>query len=304
MATRQVVLAGGSGFLGQALADHLCRGGYEVVVLTRSPRSGTGPVQQVEWDGRTVGKWREYLEGAKAVVNLAGRSVNCRYTPENRREIVDSRVQSVAAINRAIAACTVPPTVVVQAGSLAIYGDPGDHLCDESAPPGEGFSADTCLLWEKAFNSLETPRTRRVLLRIGFALGRNGGALQTLATLARWYLGGSAGNGKQYISWLHLHDLNRMFLSAIEREDIEGVFNATGPNPVTNAAFMHALRSTLRRPWSPPVPAWVVRIGARLMGTDASLALTGRRCAPKRLTEKGFSFTYPDLKEALRDLLI
>lgn len=303
MATGRVVLAGGSGFLGQALADDLCQNGYDVVILTRSPRRGTGPIQQVGWDGRTAGTWRECLEGAKAVVNLTGRSVNCRYTPENRREIIESRVQSVEAINRAIVACAAPPAAIVQSGSLAIYGDPGDRVCDESAPPGEGFSVDTCLLWEKAFNSLPTPHTRRVVLRIGFALGRNGGALGTLATLAKWYLGGSAGSGRQYISWLHLHDLNRMFLWGIEREDLEGVFNATAPNPVPNAEFMRTLRQTLRRPWSPPAPAWAVRIGAYVMGTEASLALTGRRCVPKRFTEKGFSFRYPDLQEALRDLL-
>jgi hypothetical protein len=199
--------------------------------------------------------------------------------------------------------CANPPAAVVQAGSLAIYGDAGERFCDEGAPAGEGFPVETCLLWEKAFDALPTPRTRRVLLRIGFALGRNGGALGTLAGLARWFLGGSAGSGTQYISWVHLHDLNRMFLWAIEREDIEGVFNATGPNPVTNADFMRELRSTLGRPWSPPAPAWAVRIGARLMGTEASLALTGRRCVPKRFLEQGFSFRHPRLKEALRDLL-
>lgn len=304
MASRRVVLAGGSGFLGQALADDLSKSGYEVVILTRSPRRIGGPGKEVGWDGKTAGEWTKHLEGAEAVVNLAGRSVNCRYTPENRREIIGSRVESVSAVNQAIARCGAPPRVLVQAASLAIYGDAGERLCDEGAPPGEGFSVEVCLLWEKAFDAHRTPNTRRVLLRIGFALGRNGGALGTLARLARWYLGGSAGSGTQYISWLHLHDLNRMFRWAIEREDIEGVFNATGPNPVTNADFMRELRSTLRRPWSPPAPAWLVRVGARLMGTDPGLALTGRRCHPKRFLERGFPFDYPELKEALRDLLV
>lgn len=299
---KRVVLAGGSGYLGQLLAKELVERGAQVIVLTRKPSSRQGPIQEAFWDGRTLGEWAQHLDGARGVVNLAGRSVNCRYTAENRREIVESRVDSVKVIGEAIRQCTVPPKVWVQAGSLAIYGDPGDKWCDENAPAGEGFPAEVCLAWEKAYNESAMLKSRRVLLRISFVLGAGGGALKVLANLTKSGLGGTVGNGKQYISWLHERDMNGIFLAAIEREDMEGVFNATGPEPVTNAEFMRELRRVLHRPWSPPAPVWAVKIGARLMGTEASLALTGRRCAPKRLLDCGFKFQFPELHGALADI--
>ena len=303
MTQKRIVLAGGSGFLGQSLAAVLLDRGYEVIVLSRSPVAEPGRHRQVAWDGKTVGEWAQHLDGARAVVNLTGKSVNCRYTPENRREIDESRVNSVNAVGQAILRCQQPPGVLVQAASLALYGDPGDRWCHEASPRGEGFPAETCSLWEGAVNAIPTPRTRQVILRIGFALGRNGGALGTLAKLAGWYLGGTVGSGRQYISWIHLDDLNQMFLWAIERDEVAGAFNATGPNPVPNAEFMRELRHALRRPWSPPAPVWAVKIGSWLMGTEASLALSGRRCAPQRFLEIGFPFRFLHLGQALKDLL-
>jgi uncharacterized protein (TIGR01777 family) len=304
MSTRgRVILAGGSGFLGRSLAEELSRQGREVVILSRTPkRDSPGPAREVAWDGRSVGEWAGLLEGAEAVVNLAGRSVNCRYTPANRREIVESRVNSVKAIGRAIRECAEPPKVLVQAASLAVYGDAGARVCDEGAPAGRGFSAETCVRWEEAFDSLELPATRKVLLRIGFALGRGGGALATLSRLARLYLGGTVGGGRQYVSWLHADDLNRIFVRGIERARMEGVYNATGPCPVTNAEFMCELRCALRRPWSPRVPERLVRLGAFLMRTEAELALAGRRCLPERLVEENFKFLYTNLESALADI--
>ncbi|HYY99795.1 MAG TPA: NAD-dependent epimerase/dehydratase family protein, partial [Pyrinomonadaceae bacterium] len=193
-----MVLAGGSGFLGRALTEEFVREGYEVVVLTRRPSKVRRPrVREVEWDGRNVcASWARELEGAAAVVNLTGRSVDCRYTAENRREILESRVGSVEAVGRAVRASASPPRVFVQAGSLAIYGDAGGRVCDERAPAGKGFPVEVCLRWERAFDSLELPRTRKILLRIGFVLGRDGGALPKLARLARFRLGGTTGDGR------------------------------------------------------------------------------------------------------------
>jgi uncharacterized protein (TIGR01777 family) len=309
MSKGRVVLAGGSGFLGRALADEFSRAGYEVVVLTRRPNEGRAResrsrVREVGWDGRTAGAWARELEGAAAVVNLTGRSVDCRYTAKNRREIVGSRVGSVRAVGRACEMCEEPPKVFVQAGSLAIYGDAGSRVCDESAPAGRGFPVEVCLRWEREFDSLELRRTRKVLLRIGFVLGRDGGALPKLARLAKVYLGGTTGEGHQYMSWLHARDFCRLVLWCVEHEEAQGVFNATGPAPVTNAEFMCELRCALRRPWSPHVPAWLVRLGALLLGTEAELALTGRRCIPERLVEQGFKFIYTNLESALADLLV
>jgi uncharacterized protein (TIGR01777 family) len=297
----RVIIAGGSGFLGQALAKALLGKGYEIVILSRRPhREGTG-IRQLHWDGKTLGDWSQAIDGAKAVVNLTGRSVNCRHTPENRCEIMESRVDSVRVLGEAIARGNGPPEVFVQASSLAIYGDPGDRWCDEDAAHATGFSEEVCERWEGEFEKVQAPGMRKVVMRIGIVLDRDQGALPVLARLTRFFLGGRVGNGRQYVSWIHIADLTRMFLEAIERPELSGVFNLTGPNPATNAQFMRELRHALHRPWSPPVPAWATHIGAFLMRTEPSLALTGRRCRPKRFLENGFQFEFPDLRGALDD---
>jgi uncharacterized protein (TIGR01777 family) len=260
-------------------------------------------VKTALWDGKTLGEWQSALSGTAAVINLTGKSVNCRYTPGNRREILRSRLDSVRVLGEAIAACKRPPRVFIQAASLAIYGDAGAQVCDEDCPAGAGFSPDVCVQWEKAVRELNLEMTRKVILRIGFTLGRNGGALGTLSKLARWFAGGAVGNGRQYISWIHIDDLNAVFQRAIEYPALNGVYNATGPVPVTNADFMRAVRAAVGRPWAPPTPAPLVKMGAFLMGTDASLALTGRRCMPRRLMRDGFTFQFPELTTALSDLL-
>jgi uncharacterized protein (TIGR01777 family) len=298
----RVVIAGGSGFLGQALAKALLGKGYEVVILSRGGHREGAEIRQLHWDGKTLADWSQAIDGAKAVVNLTGRSVNCRHTPENRCEIMESRVNSVHVLDEAIARSNRPPEVFVQASSLAIYGDPGDRWCDEDAPHATGFSEEVCERWEGEFEKVRAPGMRKVIMRIGIVLDRDQGALPVLARLTRFFLGGRVGNGKQYVSWIHIADLTRMFLEAIERPDLSGVFNVTGPNPATNAEFMRELRHALHRPWSPPVPAWATHIGAFFMRTEPSLALTGRRCRPKRFLENGFQFEFPDLRGALDDL--
>jgi uncharacterized protein (TIGR01777 family) len=220
---------------------------------------------------------------------------------QNRREIIDSRVNSVQVIGKAIRQCAQPPPVVVQTGSLAIYGDRGDEWLDERSSHGTGFSVEVCKLWEKALEDSVPDDVCRVVLRIGFVLGSEGGALGTLSTLAKLCLGGRVGPGKQYISWIHQRDMDRMFLNAIEGK-LSGIFNATGPEPVTNAVFMRELRHALHRPWSPPVPTWAVHIGSFFMRTEPSLALTGRRCKPKRFMEDGFEFEFPSLAPALHEI--
>lgn len=297
--TKRVILAGGSGFLGQSLSAHLATLGYDPMVLSRSSRNRPG---FVHWDGATVDDWVRHLDGASAIINLTGRSVDCRYTAANRREIIESRVHSVHALGDAVRQCSSPPPTWIQATSLAIYGDTGDVICHDDAPHGSGFSVDVCEQWESELKNQELPNTRTVIMRIGFALAANGGALGRLATLTRFGLGGTVGNGRQYISWLHIDNLNRMFQWCMENQDTSGVYNATSPNPVTNASFMATLRRVLNRPWSPPAPSFVVRIGTYLMGTEASLALTGRRCLPTRLLDEGFSFKFNDLNACLQDV--
>jgi len=299
---KRIVIAGGSGFIGSALAREFAKRGYAVVVLTRAPRERQDDVREVTWDGRTPGEWSEELDGAEAVINLAGKNINCPHTPENLRALIASRVDSVNAIAAAIAKTKVPPRVWVQAGAIGYYGDTRDNPCTESAPNGSGTLAEICCAWEAAFTAAAVPATRKVTLRIGFVLGRAGGALPVLARLTKFFLGGAAGSGRQFISWIHLTDLTRIFVTAVEQEDFSGPFNAVAPNPVTNADFMRELRRALHRPWSPPVPAFAVKLGAKLLGSEPSLALTGQRCAPARLAAAGFKFQFPELPPALAEL--
>ena len=299
----KVILAGGRGFLGQSLARRLAAVGWDVVVLTRHPRAGAA-FRELAWDGATTGAWAAELDGADALVNLTGRSVDCVHDAANRRLILESRVNSVRVLGVALAGCRRPPSVWVQCASLALYGDAGDRICTEDAPVAEDFSAQVCRQWEAALAAVPAPATRKVCLRIGLVLGPAGGALAPLARLARWFLGGAVGSGRQYLSWLHHEDMNELFWRALTEPGLHGAYNACAPNPVTNAEFMRELRGVLGRPWSPPTPAWAVRFGARfLLRTDANLALTGRRCVPARLQAAGFPFQYPVVGAALRDLL-
>ena len=263
MKAQHIVIAGGNGFLGQYLTAAWLAAGCEVDILTCSP-DHTKRGRQNRWDGKAASGLVHLLENADAVVNLTGKSVNCRYTPANRREIVDLRLRSVVGIGEAIAACPAPPRVWVQAASLAIYGNPGDRICDETAPLATGFSPDVCKQWEQAFTDLKLPDTRGVILRMGLAFGADGGALSTLARLARLGLGGTVGNGKQYLSWLHIADLERIVRYSLDHNAVNGIYNVTGPEPVRNAEFMSTLRRVVRRPWS--------SAGTGARRTDRSLA--------------------------------
>src|SRR5665213_631455 len=268
MNKKRIVLAGGSGFIGSALSKELLSRNFEVIVLTRSPVARMDGAIEAGWNGEHLGEWIKFLDGAEAVVNLAGRNINCPHTPENVRELAASRVNSVRALALAFEHVKSPPRVWVQAGAIGFYGDRGNFLCDETTPNGADQLAEICRDWENAFQAAKLPNARKVLLRIGFVLGRDGGALPVLEKLTRLFLGGAAGTGKQFISWIHLADLTRMFLAGIERENLSGAFNAVAPNPATNAEFMRELRRALHRPWSPPAPEFAVKLGARLMNSE------------------------------------
>jgi uncharacterized protein (TIGR01777 family) len=302
MNQKRIVIAGGSGFIGGALAKGLLARNYEIVVLTRSPRARSDGVSELEWNGDHIGEWIKSLDGAEAIVNLAGRNINCPHTPENVREIMDSRVNAVRALAVALHHISTPPRVWVQASAVGFYGDQKDKICDENSAAGNDTLAEICRQWENTYNREDISKTRKVLLRIGFVLGRDGGALPVLEKLTKWFMGGTAGNGKQFISWIHIIDLTRMFVEAIEREDLSGTFNAVAPNPVTNSEFMRELRRALHRPWSPPAPEFAVKFGARLMKSEPSLALAGCRVTPKRLLENHFQFQFSELRVALQNL--
>ena len=300
---RKAVIAGGSGFIGTALVEALDARNWEVVVLTRSPERYVGAARAVGWDGRNVGCWARELDRAEVIVNLAGRSVDGRPTQRHREEVLISRVDSVRVIGEALKKCESPPQTWVQASALGIYGDTGDRICDEEAPFAGGYPANVCRAWEDTLGKAALERMRVPVLRIGFVLGRSGGALSFLAELARWSLGGTAGSGRQWVSWIHLSDLIRIFLEAIENSSWSGAYNAAGPNPARNRDLMREVRRALGCIWSPPAPAFAVRAGCWVLGSDADLALTSQRCLPSRLTAAGFGFKFANLEEAMSDLL-
>lgn len=300
---QNIVLAGGTGFLGRSLTRSLVESGYTFTVLTRSEnRTAEKAVRYVIWDGRSRGKWTDALEGADAVVNFSGKNVNCRLTERNRRELLSSRRDAAIVLGDAVKRCRRPPRVFVQCSAVGFYGDT-DSCCDEQTPGGSGILAEIVKTCEAAFHDSELKETRKVLLRLGVVIGKSGGALTPLANLTRCFLGGAAGSGKQYLSWIHVQDLNRIIVEALGNSTIEGTFNAVSPMAVTNADFMRTLRIVLKKPWCPPVPGVVLRAIALAVGFNSELILTGQRCVPRRLQEADFQFEFSPLGPALRDLL-
>ncbi|MGY8643976.1 MAG: TIGR01777 family oxidoreductase [Verrucomicrobiales bacterium] len=298
---KRIILGGGSGFLGRALATELGNRDYDPVILTRNPDRYKGDGRAFCWDGKTIAdEWKTEIDGAHAIINLTGKNVNCRPTAKNKETIVTSRTDSVQVLGEAIREAKTPPPIWIQTSSLAIYGDANERICDEAARVDDQWPAYVCTAWEEELGRAILPTTRWNILRIGFVLGKNEGALPFLAKLVKCGLGGSIGNGKQWISWLHIDDMIAIFMEALENPEFAGVYNATNPNAVTNAELMKTLRTVLNRPWSPPAPAVAVQIGAPILGSDPVIALTGRRCISKRLA--GFDFKFPHLEPALRDL--
>jgi len=299
----RIVIAGGTGFLGLSLAGYLSRAGCEVILLSRHRPADDPRWHHATWDARTLGDWVRSLEGAEALVNLTGRTVDCVKTPEHCDEILRSRVESTDVLGRALHILKNPPPVWVQMATAHRYGDPPVVVCEEDSPFGCGLAPFVGQAWEEAHARVALPQMRHVVLRTSFVLGRNGGALPRLAALARWGLGGRVGDGRQGISWIHEQDMNRLFVRAIADESMKGAYLATAPNPVSNAVFMRELRRALGVPFGLPAMVWMVRLGAPLLlRTDPDLALYGRFCVSRRLREEGFDFRFPDLPSALRDL--
>jgi len=303
-----VVIAGGSGFLGVSLAAHLTTLGMQVVILSRSAPRVSGSWRHATWDARSLGPWQRELDGAAAVVNLTGRSVDCVKTPDHRDEILRSRVEATRMLGEALRASETPPPVWVQMSTAHIYGDPPQVVCDEHAPTGEGLAPFVGRAWEEAFHASVLPSQRGVILRTSFVIGRDrgagGGALSRLRTLVRLGLGGTVGSGTQGMSWIHEVDMNRLFEQAITDTAMRGMYIASAPNPVPQRAFMRALRRSMRMPIGLPAFTWMVRLGAPLvMRTDPELALYGRFVVSRRLREHGFEFRFPELPPALDDLI-
>lgn len=299
----KVVITGGSGFLGTNLAQVLLDTSYEVCLISRNPPKIKGGWKHVSWDAHSLGDWVRELDGAGAIINLAGRSVDCIKTPENVDVILRSRVETTQLIGQAIRKINSPPPTWIQMSTAHIYGDPPNTICTENSPYGYGLAPFVGHAWENAYDEAVLPNMRKVILRTSFVLGRTGGALPRLALLARIGLGGKVGHGNQGISWLHQEDMNRLFIRAITNEQMKGTYIATAPNPVSNAEFMRQLRKAIGIPIGLPAMSWMVKIGAPLVfNTDPELALYGRFCISSRLKEEGFEFKYPNIDTALKNI--
>jgi hypothetical protein len=305
----RIVITGGTGQVGTALSRHLLDAGYSVVTLSRHPPQSSDPrLRHLRWDARTLptddqDDWASEVDGALAVVNLAGRTVDCIKTPDHCDEILRSRVESTRILGEAVRAAPSPPTVWVQMGTAHIVGDPPSLWCDEHSPPGYGLAPHVAQAWEAEFHRACPEGVRKVILRTSFVLSANTGAMKRLRPLARLGLGGTVASGTQGMSWIHDRDLARLFTRAIEDEAMQGVYLSTAPNPVSNRHFMRALRRSLGMPIGLPTPAWAVRFGSKfILRTDPELALYGRYCASTRLKQHGFEFEFPTIEEAFADL--
>ena len=308
----KIVIPGGAGQVGTILARALHRDGHDVVVLSRQPADR--PWRVVCWDGIRIGPWSEEVDGCDVVINLAGRSVNCRYTEAHRREILDSRVASTRVVGEAIARAAIPPRVWLQASTATIYAHRLDAANDEAsgliggqepdAPADWHFSIEVARAWERACLDALVPRTRRVLLRSAMTMSPDdGGIFSTLRRLARLGLGGRAGNGRQFVSWVHEVDFVRATQWLVDNDSLEGAVNIASPAPLPNAEFMRVLREATGVRVGLPATAWMLELGAIVMRTETELLLKSRRVVPGRLLESGFVFNYPEWREAAAQLV-
>ena len=306
----KIVLPGGSGQVGTLLARAFQKDGHEVVVLSRNVYAA--PWRVARWDAESVGYWAEEIDGADVVINLAGRSVNCRYTPENRRLIRDSRVHSIRAVGAAIARAKKPPRVWLQPSTATIYADrydaPNDELTgilggtEPNVPDTWRFSIEVAKSWEMALDEAQTPHTRKVALRSAMVMRADkGGVFDVLLGLVRCGLGGTEGSGKQYLSWIHGADFVRSIDWLMEHE-LAGAVNIASPNPLPNAEFMRALREAWGTKLGLPASEWMLAVGTFLLRSETELVLKSRRVVPSRLLQDGFEFQYPDWPGAAQNL--
>lgn len=308
----RIVIPGGSGQVGHILGRHFQAGGHEVVVLSR--RVETAPWPVVLWDGETRGKWTSVLEGSDVCINLAGRSVNCRYNPKNRRAIYESRVRSTRLLNEVIASLSHPPVVWINASTATIYRHALDRAMDDEtgelggnepgAPDTWNFSIEVAKAWEEAFFETATPRTRKVAIRSAMTFSPDrGGVFDVFLRLVRLGLGGTQGPGNQFVSWIHEADFARAIDWLIGREEFTGTVNVAAPNPIPNRDFMRLLREAWGYRVGLPAPRWMLEIGTFLMRTESELVLKSRRVVASRLRDSGFTFLFPEWAEAARDLV-
>lgn len=313
----RIVIPGGSGQIGELLARFFQERGHQVTVLTRGPY--TAPWRTVHWDGEHPGPWIEHLDGADVCINLAGRSINCRFTPQHREELYKSRIRSTELLGEVIGALAEPPKIWLNASTATVYrhsiDKPMDDLTGEyggnewigarrRAPEKWNFLVQLGLDWEAAFFGAFTPNTRKVALRTSIVMSpTSGGAFPVLLNLVRFSLGGTQGNGRQMVAWIHELDYARAIEFLIAQDDMEGPVNLTGPHPLANREFMATLREAYGMPNGFPAPAPLLELGSLLTRTESELVLKSRYVIPQRLLDAGFRFLYPEWQQAAEDLV-
>jgi len=299
----KLVIAAGTGFLGQVLVDHFKNKFDEIVILTRGNAKTVDRIKYVNWNARTFSGWENELENAAVLINLAGKSVDCRYTEKNKKEILLSRIESTKILNKAVLKCQNPPKHWLNSSTSTIYRFSLDKQMDEiDGEIANDFSINVALSWEKAFFKTETPVTMKTALRTSIVLGKDGGAFIPLKTLAKIGFGGKQGKGNQFISWIHQEDFANAIDFIIEKQ-ITGIINVVSPEPIRNTDFMQKLRKAIGFPFGMPLNTFLLEIGSFLIRTQPELVLKSRNVIPKRLLENGFQFKFGDIDEAFKDLL-
>lgn len=300
---KKIIIAAGTGFLGKVLIQHFKNKFEEITILTRGKSEIKNQIKYVNWNAKSFSGWEKELENVDVVINLAGKSVDCRYTEKNKAEILTSRIESTKILNEAILKCKNPPKHFINSSTATIYRHSEDKEMDEyTGVIGDDFSMNVAKSWEKTFYEVETPNTLKTAIRTSIVLGKKGGAFIPLKKLTQFGLGGKNGNGKQYISWIHEKDFARAVEFIIEKE-LSGSINVVSPKPIRNETFMKKLQKAIGIPFGLAISKSLLEIGAKFIKTETELVLKSRNVIPKRLTEKGFEFEYADIDKTFKNLL-
>jgi uncharacterized protein len=300
---KKLIIAAGTGFLGNVLTQHFNNKFEEIVILTRGKSEIKNQIKYVNWDAKSIAGWEKELENADVLINLTGKSVDCRYTETNKAEILASRIDSTKILNEAILQCENPPKHFINSSTATIYSHSEDKEMDEyTGEIGNDFSMNVAKSWEKTFYEVETPNTLKTAIRTSIVLGKNGGAFVPLKKLTQLGLGGKNGNGKQFISWIHEKDFAKAIEFIIEKE-LSGSINFVSPKPIRNEVFMKKLQKAIGIPFGLPISRPILELGAKIIKTETELVLKSRNVVPKRLTENGFEFEFGDLEKTFENLI-
>lgn len=292
---KKIVLAGGTGFIGEYFAKQFKAIGYQIVIISRNNA-------HIQWEN--VSKIEDALNNAEMLINLAGKSVNCRYNQVNKDEILRSRISTTKILGNAILKCNHPPKIWINSSTATIYRHAMDRPMTESnGEIGSGFSVNVATNWEQAFFEFDLPHTRQIALRMAIVLGAGGGVMQPFVNLVRFGLGGKQGSGKQMFSWIHIEDLFNIILLLQQEKNLNGVFNCSSPTPVNNVTLMRALREKMKVGIGLPSPEWMLKLGAVVIGTETELILKSRWVIPDKLSKAGYQFKFPTIEAALGNIL-